>query len=116
MLLYIIWDLSIFEPKSLCISNIDFYSSQVSFRENSRRTVETASGREIRVDKDGSHGYPFERCRTHAAHGVVGNRRAVKTLCLNHKIEVTAEVREALDYDDLEYCKRLEDNFGRYRK
>lgn len=115
MLLYTIWDLSIHQPKSIKIANVDFYSTPTPLRKNSRRTVLQPDGSEVKVSIKGSTGKPFERCRTHASHGIVHNRNVIKMLVKNDIFSISPETATAISYSDKEYCARLEDSVGRMR-
>jgi hypothetical protein len=115
MLLYAIWDLTIHQPKSIKIANVDFYSTPTPLRSNSRRTVLQPDGSEIQVSIKGSTGELFDRCRTHAMHGIVHNRNVIKMLTKNSMFSLSPETSTAIDYSDKEYCRRLENSVGRMR-
>ena len=115
MLLFAIWDLSIFKPRSIQITNVDFYSTKTPLRLNSRRIFEQINGSEVQVSSTGSRGMPFDRCRTHALHGTVNNRNVIKMICKNEIFHLSHETKTAIEYSDEDYCERLEDSFGRMR-
>jgi hypothetical protein len=115
MLLYAIWDLSIFRPRSIMITNVDFYSTKTPLRLNSRRIFKKIDGSEVQVSSSGSAGMPFDRCRTHALHGTVYNRNVMKMIFRNEIFHLSHETKAAIEYSDEDYCARLEDAIGRMR-
>jgi len=102
ILLYLLWDLSLYQPKSVSLQNFDFYALGEPYRKTSRP-----------LSMLGSNVTEFNLCRSSAAHDFADNRSIMKNILKYRMFHASEKMSGVLEMSDADYMLRLEHNLGR---